>query len=386
MLDLCTEFALPLLDTAQESEAALRCGYHFGHLRSEDEILAAYAPLAARIDTDLARLYPRDDGIADPTVLQELDSLSIDAYLDRIHATGWLRDLLAVAYTTENGLDIREQSSINLLDMIGTDIDAGFCIFGDSDQRYKIDGGNERLPRTLAGALGDSVSTDHRLLEVQPDGARHALTFSTQDGSTVTARADYVVLALPFSALRRVALPSTWPATTLAAIRELGYGSNEKLMIGVEQPWWRAAGFSGDCYADLPFQTGWDSSRLQQQAQAASYTFYLGGATGAALARADGGQLARDYVAQATALYPGLDRGYRGRWLASTWNSNPLFGGSYSTFRPGQAHRFANRAFAPVGKVYFAGEHCSAEFQGFMNGAVETGLRCAREIVAALRH
>lgn len=386
ILDLCAEFGLPLIDTQAGSESTLRCGYYFaGHHRSEDEVLAAYAPLAARMRADLARLYPRADGAAEPAVLRELDNLSIDDYLDRIGAQGWIRDLLAVAYTTENGLDTSVQSSLNLLEVIGLDTDDGFHIFGSSDQRYKIDGGNERLVHALAAMLGDSVHRGHRLVDLRVAGSRFELTFALADGNTVVANGDFIVLALPFPALRRVALPPTWPAPTLSAIRELGYGTNEKLIVGIDQPVWRAAGFSGDGYSDLPFQTGWDSSRLQQNAQA-SYTFYLGGATGARLAQADLAALARDYVAQAEAVYPGMGSNYNERRLASAWSTNPLHGGSYSSFRTGQTNQFASRAFEPIGKVYFAGEHCSPDFQGFMNGAVETGLRCAAHIVSALSH
>jgi monoamine oxidase len=386
MLDLCAEFGLPLIDTAQSSEAELRCGYYFaGHHRSEDEVLTAYAPLVTRMRADLARLYPYADGDAEPAVLRELDHLSIDDYLDRIGAQGWIRDLLAVAYTTENGLDTGAQSSLNLLEVIGLDPDDGFRIFGSSDQRYKINGGNERLVQALAATLGDAVHTGHRLLDLRAAGPRFELTFALADGSTAAATGDFIVLALPFAALRRVALPQTWPALTLSAIRELGYGTNEKLIVGIDQPVWRTAGFSGDGYSDLPFQTGWDSSRLQENART-SYTFYLGGATGARLAQADLASVARDYVAQAEAMYPGMGRNYNERRLASAWSTNPLHGGSYSSFRPGQTERFADQAFAPVGRVHFAGEHCSREFQGFMNGAVETGLRCADKIIAALSH
>ena len=36
----------------------------------------------------------------------------------------------------------------------------------------------------------------------------------------------------------------------------------------------------------------------------------------------------------------------------------------------------------PFGRVFFAGEHTSLRWQGYMNGAVETGLRAAEEVAA----
>ena len=49
------------------------------------------------------------------------------------------------------------------------------------------------------------------------------------------------------------------------------------------------------------------------------------------------------------------------------------------------------QAFAGVereiegGSCHFAGEHTSIDFQGYLNGAVETGERAAGEITAALK-
>jgi monoamine oxidase len=38
----------------------------------------------------------------------------------------------------------------------------------------------------------------------------------------------------------------------------------------------------------------------------------------------------------------------------------------------------------PVGNLYFAGEHCSADFQGYMEGAAETGVNAAMMVLKAL--
>jgi monoamine oxidase len=38
---------------------------------------------------------------------------------------------------------------------------------------------------------------------------------------------------------------------------------------------------------------------------------------------------------------------------------------------------------APCARIFFAGEHTSRKWQGYMNGAVESGLRAAEEILGA---
>ncbi len=37
---------------------------------------------------------------------------------------------------------------------------------------------------------------------------------------------------------------------------------------------------------------------------------------------------------------------------------------------------------APAGRILFAGEHTSLEWQGYMNGALTTGQRAAMEVLA----
>jgi monoamine oxidase len=37
-----------------------------------------------------------------------------------------------------------------------------------------------------------------------------------------------------------------------------------------------------------------------------------------------------------------------------------------------------------VGNLYFAGEHCSYDFQGYMNGAAQSGLDTAKALMMRL--
>lgn len=380
LLSLAAEYGLPLLDTRGGTEGGLATSYFFaGRHRSEAEVLREFAPLAARMAADRARLSPDISAARHTPADAELDRLSIAGYLDRIGADGWLRELLEVAYVTEYGLDAGEQSCLNLLTLLSPDTAQGFRIFGDSDERYKIRGGNERLVEALAAELAGRIETGHRLAALRELGGRYRLAFE-RDGATREVDADFVVLALPFTALREVVLDVDLPPQKRAAIDTLGYGRNEKLIVGLKEAVWRTQGREGGAYSDLPFQTGWDSARLQDGG--ASYTFYLGGTTAAQLG--DGDTAAARYVDALEALFPGVRRAHTGVHRATEWGANPFSRGAYACYRPGQWTTLAGWEGTPVGRLHFAGEHCSAAFQGFMNGAVETGQRAAAAIVAAL--
>ena len=102
--------------------------------------------------------------------------MSIAQWLDRNGVSGWLRKLIDVAYTTEMGLEIDQQSALNLLTFIGTEDTDAFKVFGDSDERFHVRGGNDLIPRTLGEQLADAIETGHVLESVRPTAmALHAV-------------------------------------------------------------------------------------------------------------------------------------------------------------------------------------------------------------------
>ena len=74
-----------------------------------------------------------------------------------------------------------------------------------------------------------------------------------------------MVLALPFTLLRDVRLDIELPAVKRGRSQELGYGTNAKLMVGFSERVWRDAPprQRQRRSTDLPFQTTWETSRLQ---------------------------------------------------------------------------------------------------------------------------
>ncbi|MCC7438852.1 MAG: FAD-dependent oxidoreductase [Armatimonadetes bacterium] len=284
MLRLIKEFDLPLLDTQQASESNLvhEVFYFNGGIYTEAEVIADFTPLAARIKQDYDLLpevldfqHPENAG---------LDNQSIGDYLSIIGATGRLRKLLEVAYITEYGLDIDQQSAINFLLLIGADLNPEentFAIFGTSDERFKVQGGNQRVPDAIAAKLAHHISIGHTLEAIRPEGGnRFALFFQQGNGGVKEIHADVVILTLPFSVLRSVDLSKLdIPAVKRRAIAELGYGTNAKLMVGLNSRPWREQGFAGYCFTDEAVQMGWDNSQLQP-GNSGGFTMFSGGTPG----------------------------------------------------------------------------------------------------------
>ena len=66
------------------------------------------------------------------------------------------------------------------------------------------------------------------------------------------------------------------------------------------------------------------------------------------------------------------------------WPTHEWVKGSYACYTPGQRTAFRGAEGERVGQLHFAGEHCSLQFQGFMEGAIETGEATARALLADL--
>jgi monoamine oxidase len=343
-------------------------------------VIAAFALIAPRIQADIDSL-PDAINYHSTAGATTLDNTSVAQYLTSIGATGWLYDLLDVAYRSEYGIDCGDQSALNFLELISADTSTGtFDVFGSSDESYKVQGGNQRVVDAIAGALGAQVQLDNALAAIRPNGAAFDLVFAHAVGST-TVTAEMVVLALPFTMLRLVDF-STMPWTDIKkkSINELGYGTNIKLMGGFSSRIWRASGASGYLFGDTGFQSCWDSSQLQPGHEG-SLTIFMGGTS--AVAAALGGAAKFDqFLLGIETAFPGVTAARNGNTSMFDWPSFAHTKGSYASYKVGQWTTIGGAEIEPVGNVWFAGEHCSSDFQGYMNGGAETGRRAAEAIIA----
>jgi len=97
-------------------------------------------------------------------------------------------------------------------------------------------------------------------------------------------------------------------------------------------------------------------------------------------------RFARTFLSQLEPVFPGITQQWNGRATLDVPLSDPLLLGSYSYWKVGQYTQFSGyeKARQPdptTGKCHFAGEHCSQDFQGYMEGGASEGARAAGEIL-----
>jgi monoamine oxidase len=196
--------------------------------------------------------------------------LSIAQYFNRIGLQGWLRSLLDVAYTTEFGQPIDNQTALNFLFFIDQDTAEGFNIFGDSDQRYKIKGGSQLLCNKIAEQLKGQINYRQELKTIrQKENKKYELVFQNGYNSATIKLYDIVILTIPFTELRKIDIQVNLPFAKRKAIQELGYGNSSKLFLGFRERYWRSLGYSGVFFTDSFIQSGWDSSSYKMAERAA---------------------------------------------------------------------------------------------------------------------
>lgn len=385
--DLARELELEIDDLAGGDAGLAKQIWYFGGQRyGEREVVDAFRALAPRITADQQEIGG-DANVTYRTPLnaERLDRMTLAEWLARSGAPSWFQSLLEVAYVTEFGLEAGDQSALNLLLLLGPP-PADAQLFGDSDERYHVRGGNDRLASTLADLIGDGSIQRSTVLEAVRTRADGAIELDVrQNGASSTMAARHVVLAVPFTLLRSVKIGVELPPAKTRAIAELGYGTNTKLMLGFDTRLWRTKyGSTGTVLTDLRFQCTWETSRAQS-GTAGILTNFTGGHHAVAIGEGDASLQALHVVGALEQLFAGIaNTRWAGHDARFHWPSHPWSKGSYAACRPGQWTTLHGAEGERVGNLLFAGEHCSLHSQGFMNGAIETGEAAARAILADL--
>ena len=398
---LAERYGLPLDDLLgaqprDSNDVYLIDGRYYGKRQADEDFAEIFDAVVA--DEESAPFPTTFDAFTPEA--QALDSMSVYDYIESRVPGGHrsrLGQVLDIAYTTEYGADTTDQSALNILYLLAFQPDEEqLSLYGESDEKFHIRGGNQRLPEAIARDLGDRVVLGKRLVKIASTPAgRYRLTFE-HGGTTSEVTHDYVVLALPFAVLSELDFAGAgFDRLKRRLIRELGRGRNGKLQLQFERRRWLGTGpwrgiSNGSSYTDAGYQSSWEATRAQA-GRAGVLVLYSGGSTSArmsteeAFATASNPDVRRDArrgLEQLGAVYPGLD--WNGKATQSLPHLSPLFRASYSFYRVGQYTTFGGYEKAPQGGVLFCGEHTSTDFQGFMEGGATEGARAADDLIALL--
>ncbi len=334
--------------------------------------VAGLAELDRKVDEHIAKIRILENPAH--SALHALDAMS---YLDWLKSMDATSEAIASHRVTVNDLmtvDIGEISALHML--------YEHALPRPEATDVRIRGGNSGLPETFARKLGARVRTGIAVDKVEHDG-RGVRVHYRERAAPGTAVADRVVLAIPGHFIKSLIFQPALPEEPRRAYATLKHGRIMKVAQQSRTRFWdRGAVPCRAVFTHDESDYVYDATRGQRGTRGilTCYVAGWGADRWGTLSDSEKISAARAF---ATNIWPAaaseLERGFVQSWVKEKWS-----GGSYAYFAPGEMVRVRPQLSQPVDRIHFAGEH-TAVWQGYMNGAVESGLRAAAEIDAGVK-
>lgn len=355
----------------------LRSG--FGYVRRDAQgrarivqrnAMRGWTRLASALDP-VAMPYRLADQRWDSPIAGEIARRSVSAWLDESKADEELR-------ATATGLrgfflaDPEELSLIALIDQFAANDSPA------PGAMYRIDGGNDRLATALAKPFGDRLRLNTDVVAVSQRGQTVRVSLKTA-GVLAQVNCDYCVLAVPASVLRRIPITPALPAAQHEAVSRLKYGHATKTLMQFTRRFWRAPTRPRAFGSPLAFGAVWEGNE-EQRGRSGILALLAGGSASEATQAIVAKEGPRGLVQALDWL--GTDQAELTVSRQVIWEQDQHARGGYAYFDPSFNPSLRSWLAQPCGRLFFAGEHTSIRWQGYMNGAVESGRRAAFEIAA----
>ena len=331
----------------------------------------------SRAERLLAKITPGDPMGARGA--EELDLTTLASWQRRLAPSRDVRELFDVAVRVIFGAEASELSLLYFLHyaraggglMHLVEIEKGA-------QQDRFREGAQSVSLALAERLGDAVvlGAAVRRLERNDDGV-----IAHTDKGDFHAR--FAVVAIPPSLSAKIEHAPALPPLRSALEGRMAMGATIKCLARYERPFWRARGLSGEVASTGgPVTVVFDNSP-ESGASGALLGFVVG--KPARELQALSAEERKRLVLQAFGRFFGPEAERPLEYRELDWSTEEHTGGCpTSTMGPGTLSIYGSALRAPVGRVHWAGTETATEWCGYMEGAVESGERAAREIAGRL--
>jgi monoamine oxidase len=314
------------------------------------------------------------------TLAEQRWSSGVARYLARRSVEDWLTTLqdesllpLAVSLRGFFLADPADLSLLALVDQFASDDPA-------SARMFRFKDGNDSLVHTLAKQIDNDIVLGTTVVAVNQGATRVQVRLRERDGALEEMTADFVVLAIPATTLKAIAMDPPLPDLQRQAITQLSYGHATKVLVQFDRRFWRTPARARAFGTDLPIGATWEANE-EQSGRPGILAFLAGGRASGQMQAILSREGAHGVVPHLSWL--GAERTMVIAAQAVTWENDPWAQGGYAVFKRGYDPELREWLGRPHGHTFFAGEHTSFGSQGYMNGAIESGLRVAREVALA---
>lgn len=253
-----------------------------------------------------------------------------------------------------------------------------------SAQAYRIAGGVDQLAEELRRQLPPNVDVELNIpvSEIWQD-SDYVCVCSEAGHAGTEETGEHVIVAVPPAIAGRIRYDPALPPARDALTQRAPMGSVAKVVAIYPEPFWRESGLSGSVLGlDQHLAALYD--RSPEDGSAGVLVGLIVGDGARQLARCD--EIYRaGYVAGLLERWFGPRAANPLDVLALDWSTEEYTRGGYAgVFGPGVWTNYGEVLLAPFERVHFAGAETSTVSFGYMDGAVRSGVRAAREVLACL--
>lgn len=311
---------------------------------------------------------------------QALDGHSLESWLRARHAGRSSHDLLAIVCKTTWGCEPSEISMLHVAHYIHQcgGLNQMLDTHGGAQEQHFVQGAYE-IARRMADDLGGRLRLGEPVRSVT----------WTEDGvvvqtPTYSVSARRAIVAVPPALRQRISFSPELSSGYRYLAQRWTAGVLSKAYVTYDRPFWRAQGLSGQSVSDSgPVFITFDASPDDESAGV-----ILGFIGGNYARRWDGLPEAERRLRVLSCLVDlfGPDAGNATGYTDQRWGEESWVGGGPTAApSPGAVAPYARFLTQPIGSLHWAGTECSVVWAGFMEGAVRSGERAAREAYGAIR-
>lgn len=257
-------------------------------------------------------------------------------------------------------------------------------VFFSNPTFYEITGGNDKLPKSFLPQLKNNIFYGQKMTKIVQEKDQVIIhTLNIKSNETFQTSSDFAIITVPFSVLNFVEVipQSSFSYNKWRAIRTIHYIASTKIGLQFKSRFWEKAGlYGGMSVTDRPIRfTHYPSSDLGSEGPGtilASYTWEDDALYWDSLPEYEQVQQALKDLSYlfGNQVYSEFVTGF-----TYSWALNPYAAGAVSMLKPDQLKELGPYLDTPEGRIHFSGEHISST-PGWMQGAIESGIRVAFEI------
>lgn len=331
-----------------------------------------------RLDT-MARSVSLEAPWASPGAA-ELDAETVESWLRRNVPHEGARALVRIGLETVYACDLADLSLLHALFYIRSagNLDKLLSAEGGA-QQDRVDGGMQPLAEALAAELGEHLHLEQPVHGIEQRGEGvSVLAVGT------TLRAKRVVVAIPPTLAGRIHYDPILPAARDQLTQRAPMGSCVKCIAVYDTPFWRARGLSGQVVStEGPVHVSFDAS--PPSGRPGVLMGFLEGRAARELTDAGPEERKRQVLACFERDFGPEARGFR-HYVDRAWSEEAWSRGCYAAMLPpGVWTSFGHALRAPIGRIHWAGTETATEWNGYIEGALQSGERVAVEVARAER-